>query len=192
MLTDLFNGAELTPLYVRLIFNMVSEWPSHTDSNANDFVDNKSKLKNARQCIEYIFKRMEKRHGNKLVARILFYMSQFAWGISEKELVDILSLDKDLLESLDISREQTFPISIWISFKHEIQRYLSVKYEQELQVMCWRHELFQKVSKELYDDSIKDIEREVCLINIYKYFMANELIGSRKKPEGRSDSFINN
>jgi len=135
---------------------------------------------------------MEKSHGSKLVARILFYMSQFAWGISEKELVDILSLDKDLLESLDISREQTFPISIWISFKHEIQRYLSVKYEQELQVMCWRHEMFQKVSKELYDDSIKDIEREVCLINIYKYFMANELIGSRKKPEGRSDSLINN
>lgn len=113
-----------------------------------------------------------------LIARLTFYMNQFSWGVSEKELVDVLSLDKDLLKVVVVDQSKNtkpvFPIALWISVKFEIQKYLRVKSEHDTQVFGWLHDIIKQVTKELYDDSMGDIQRDLCLMNIYQYFTANE------------------
>ena len=92
ILDELFDYATLFPLYVKLIFDIIVKWTSYYVPNA-EF----KKCINIDECIEFLFKILEKNHGQMLFSRTMCYMSSFKNGISESELEDILSIDDDVL-----------------------------------------------------------------------------------------------
>ena len=92
ILDGLFDHAKLFPLYVKLIFDIIVKWTSYYVPN-EDFKE----CTEIDECIEYLFKLLEKNHGHMLFSRTMIYMSSFKNGISESELEDILSIDDDVL-----------------------------------------------------------------------------------------------
>jgi hypothetical protein len=78
------NNAELSPLYLKLIFNVVKNWSSQFEP-ADEFVQ----LKNVDDCIKYLFKKFEIKYGKLLFSRIVIYMTIMTNGITENELEDV-------------------------------------------------------------------------------------------------------
>ena len=92
VLDELFDNSTLFPLYVKLMYDIISKWTSYHIPN-----DEFKQCLNIDNCIKYLFKILEKSHGKMLFSRSMFYMSTFKNGISESELEDILSIDDDVL-----------------------------------------------------------------------------------------------
>jgi hypothetical protein len=92
VLDEVFDNSKLFPLYVKLMYDIVSKWTSYHIPN-----DEFKECLNIDKCIKYLFQILEKSHGKILFSRSMFYMSTFKNGISENELEDILSIDDDVL-----------------------------------------------------------------------------------------------
>jgi hypothetical protein len=92
VLDEMFAKITLYPLYIKLIFDVIVTWPSNYEPDA-DFL----KCKTIDKCIKYLFRSLEKSHGKLLFSRSIIYFSSFRNGVSENEIVDILSLDDDVL-----------------------------------------------------------------------------------------------
>jgi hypothetical protein len=86
------DSTALYPLYVKIIFDIVSKWPSFYKPDSTF-----TKCLAIDDCIEFLFKSLEVFHGKLLFTRTIIYMSLFKNGISESELEDIMSLDDDVL-----------------------------------------------------------------------------------------------
>ena len=87
ILDDLFKSATLQPLFIKLIYDIIIKWRSFYEPG----VEFKS-LQTIDSCIEYLFKQLEKEHGEILFSTCIFYMNAMKNGISESEIEDILSL----------------------------------------------------------------------------------------------------
>jgi hypothetical protein len=105
VLDKVFASNTLYPLYVKLLFDIVSKWPSFYEPE-KEFID----AKTIDKCIMYLFLILEKTHGKLLFSRSIIYMSSFRNGISENEIEDILSLDDDVL--YDIFEFHAPPVSV--------------------------------------------------------------------------------
>ena len=77
----LYSSADLLPLYLKLIYDIVSKWTSYYLPD-----DSFKSCRNIDSCIEYLFKSLEKDYGKLLFSHALFYMSSFQNGISENDL----------------------------------------------------------------------------------------------------------
>ena len=85
-INSMLEKSLLYPLYVKLIFDIISTWPSFHEPD-NVF----KKCLNIDSTIKYLFNLLEKEHGKLLFSRSIIYMSSFKNGISESEIEDILS-----------------------------------------------------------------------------------------------------
>ena len=83
---SIFEKTALYPLYIKLIFDIACKWPSYYTPTESFY-----ECLNIDQCITYLFKFFEDRHGKVLFSRCCLYLSLFSNGISENELEDILS-----------------------------------------------------------------------------------------------------
>ena len=91
-LKAMFKTAELYPLYIKLIFDIVIKWPSFYEPD-NKFL----KCSTIDRAIKYLFNLYENEHNKTLFSKLIFYMSSFSNGISENEIEDILSIDDEVL-----------------------------------------------------------------------------------------------
>jgi hypothetical protein len=145
IIKTLFDKIEnFFPLHIRLIADIISKWKSN-EKPSEEF---KLCSTNIENCIRYLFKRYERMFGEKLVSRILFYFNEFKNGVSIQELVDIASLDDDLLQSVFTNHLPCiiqFPAQIFKRFEAEIKTYLDYKTKDDTNVVCWFHQSFFKV-----------------------------------------------
>ena len=84
------KNANLYPLYVKLIFDIVAKWPSFYRPKIDD--PNFMSCTSIDESIEFLFKKLELIHGRLLFSRSVIYLSSFKNGISESEIEDILSI----------------------------------------------------------------------------------------------------
>ena len=80
-----------TPLLVTILAQWVSQWHSYDD------LSRVTVPTSVRDVILGFFKRMEKKHGEKLVWAALSFITLAKQGVSETELQELLSLDDDVL-----------------------------------------------------------------------------------------------
>lgn len=132
---DIFSKADLYPLYVKLVFDIISKWPSYFEPE-KEFYKNIS----INDCIKYLFGLLEIEHGINVFRRILFYYDLFPHGIAENELEDILSLDDDLLINVfeyHAPPIRRFPLAIWTRIKHELKEYFVEREIDDTIVIYW-------------------------------------------------------
>lgn len=177
LLEDLFNKAQLYPLYVKLTFDVISKWSS-TDKY-NEY-NNFSKCLDIDKLVEYIFHDLEDEHGQLLVQRCMYYLTCFETGISEAELEDVLSVDNDVLEDLFEKRDPPicrFPISVWTRIKQKINSYLTEKQVDNTQVISWYHRKFHETARRLYingpeiSKTLTITALDVLTVNVLEVFM---------------------
>jgi hypothetical protein len=86
---------EPTPLYVRLAVRVVAGWTS-------DFSCTNSCLAGGvRNLLNQLFDSMSSEFGSKLMAGVLSFITLSVEGVSDDEMVDLLSLDDDLVSSIN-------------------------------------------------------------------------------------------
>ena len=183
VLDETFANATLYPLYVKLIFDIVIKWESYfipTDEFKNLLqIDN---------CIEYLFKQLEKNHGEVLFSRSMFYMTTFKNGISESELEDILSIDDDVLYSIfeyHAPPVRRFPIALWARIKHDLEEYMVQKEIDDTRVIYWYHRRFIEVGNSVYVSRMDETQRETVFNNVIDFF--NETWKHKPKPYKYTD-----
>ncbi|RMZ93529.1 NACHT and WD repeat domain-containing 2-like, partial [Brachionus plicatilis] len=133
VLKELFSKATLYPLYVRLIFDIVTKWTSFFEPD-QEF----KKCLDIDKSIKYIFLSLEKIHGKLLFTRAIIYMSLFKNGISENEIEDILSLDDDVLYDIfefHAPPIRKLPIALWSRIKNDLKGYMVEKEVDDTRVI---------------------------------------------------------
>ena len=135
----LLKKSENYPLFVKMIYNIVSRWPSYYEPD-----DEFKQIKNMDDCIQYIFISLERDFGTILVSRCLYYLtSNGDSGISDIEMEDALSLDEELLNSIfEFHRPPEypnikFPSVLWNRVKLFLRDFITVKEIDQTQVYCW-------------------------------------------------------
>ncbi|KAJ3105630.1 hypothetical protein HDU97_007837 [Phlyctochytrium planicorne] len=94
------NGAEdgkeatSTPLFLTLLHKIAATFASHDVPNDLSF------LSGTQPAIDYIFSKLELDLGQTLVSRTLAYITFSRNGVSEEELLDLLSADDAVLDSV--------------------------------------------------------------------------------------------
>lgn len=170
----MFKKATLFPLYLKLVFDIISRWTSFHEPDA-DFV----KCTNIDKCIKYLFNFFEKEHGYLLFSRSVIYMSSFVNGISENEIEDILSLDDDVLYDIfefHAPPVRKLPVALWSRIKHDLKGYMVEKEVEDTRVIYWYHRRFIEVAESHY---IKSLNKDVFL-NVIDFY--NETWKYKPKP----------
>ncbi|CAH1801226.1 unnamed protein product [Owenia fusiformis] len=180
---DTFRSRICTlPLYIRLAFEDIRRWNSYTE------VTIRSIGFTVEECLNKLFDRLEDKHGKIVASHILGYITAFgSAGVSENELVDILSIDDVVLDEIYKIWHPTvrrFPPALLSRLRHDISPYLVERDAQSTCVIGWYHRQFIEVSKERY---LSKLEQILHLHgNISDYFLG-KWSGINRKPFKYSD-----
>ncbi|CAF1547953.1 unnamed protein product [Rotaria magnacalcarata] len=115
---------EPTPLFLSLLYDITLAWHSFGDAN----LDTLSNITCTRDAIEQLYNQLSMKHGEVLFRRAMTYL-QHAGGLSETELLDMLSVDDEVLQSvfvhylppIEIFR---LPNTLWIRIRNDMHKYM--------------------------------------------------------------------
>ncbi|CAG2228574.1 unnamed protein product [Mytilus edulis] len=135
------------PLFVKIVFDEVSLWHSYDDSetqvlgnSVNDVIDN-------------IFHRAEIKFGKHILSGVLGYLTASRDGLSESELVDILSSDEDNLNHVFCTwhpKVRRYPAYLVSVIRQYFEPYLLEKECDSIRVLCWKYPCFKIVAHGRY------------------------------------------
>lgn len=146
-LKNSFEKFKLTPLYLRLVFNLCNKWPSCYRADVEFRFT--STLKD---LIKYYFDRLEKLYGRLILSKVFFYLTLFKYGINEAQLIDILNNDVEINDEIALKQQQqqqggnnnnnkvimqTFPTLYWLRIKHDLNDFIIEKIFDGVTVICW-------------------------------------------------------
>lgn len=177
-LNDLLKKSTLYPLYITLVFDIVSKWTSFQEIDPNFM-----KCVNIDKCIEYLFRLLEKIHGKQLFSRSIIYMSSFKDGVSENEIEDILSLDDEVLyEVFEFHAPpiRRLPVALWSRIKFDLKNYMVEKEVHNTRVIYWYHRRFIEVANSFYVSKLNSEERVSVFSNVIDFY--NETWKNKPKP----------
>lgn len=146
------------PLYLRLGFEEVRRWKSYTPATDTVLDPEVSGI------IRQLFARLSTpaKHGALLVARALGYLAAARYGLSDDEILDVLSADADVLRDF---RERSpasphahrLPVVIWSRLYFDLEPYLIERSAEGATVLAFYHRQLAEVVSEAYlsgDDGI--------------------------------------
>ncbi len=179
---DVLNKYQLCglPLYLRLAFEEVRRWRSYDGLPAG--ADDQPGLgEEIPGILHDLFWRLsqESNHGQVLVERSLGYLAASKNGLSEDEIMDLLSMDTEVLKdfrvrlpkSPDIER---LPVVVWSRLYVDLEPYLTERSADGTALMAFYHRQLGEVAAEEYlVESVKK-ERHCALA---QYFQAQPFQG---------------
>ncbi len=145
-------GAEGRPLYLKLAFEEARRWKSYTDPSDTVLAEG------IRGIIrENLFARLSSpaNHGKMIVSRSLGYLVAAKNGLSEDELLDVLSSDADVLSDFKrrspISPEvERLPVVLWSRLYFDLEPYLTERSADGASLMTFYHRQLGEVVAEDY------------------------------------------
>lgn len=139
------NLQDITPLHLRLIFEIVKHWKSKQD---NLFLED-SEEKLIVQFFEFI---VEQYHHKKELLELSFgYIAASKDGLSEEELLDLLSNDEEFLKLFQNDRYPNLnrlPNAIWSRFYYYVQNIFTEKLIDGEMLIKPYHRIIEEVIKE--------------------------------------------
>ncbi|XP_072900105.1 NACHT and WD repeat domain-containing protein 2-like [Hemitrygon akajei] len=136
------------PLYVKLLYNEVLCWTSHDDIN------DQTLGRTVHDNIDRLLKRLERKHGEGLVSRVLGYVTLANSGLSEIELLDILSLDNYVIR--DFWPQDAMPVSLKVPYytlarlREDLRGFLVERPHNGVKMLFWANRHFPLVIKRCY------------------------------------------
>jgi hypothetical protein len=133
------NSFPIHPLHLKLLYDICVKWTSYYQPPVS--FTSCTSIKNT---VRYVFTQLEETYGRTLFTRIVFYLTVFDTnGLSEFELLDFLSIDDVLLNSIfDVDNVEPFairhfPNALWFRIKYELKDYLCSRDTDNLSVISW-------------------------------------------------------
>jgi NACHT domain- and WD repeat-containing protein len=175
------------PLYLKLAFEEARRWRSF------DTVAPGTLGETSESLIRSLFARLsaEKDHGAVLVSRSLGYLAAARFGLSEDELIDILSADEECFrEVVRRSRheppEHRLPVAIWSRLYFDLEPYLAERSAQGANLLTFYHRQFREVATQLFLEGTAETDRHRTLAFYFgpqKSWIAQGVPNSRKAAE---------
>jgi len=149
---DNFNRKDNgNPLYLKLAFEEALRWKSYTE-------EEETKLSpDIPGIIQNLFKRLslKENHGEMMVSRSLGYLVAAKNGLSEDELLDVLSSDEEFFQDfLDRAYHKPpknrLPVIVWSRLYFDLEPYLIERSADGAVLMTFYHRKFKEVVKKRY------------------------------------------
>jgi hypothetical protein len=165
------------PLYLKLAFEEARRWKSYTtDINLSEDVPG---------VIRDLFARLssDANHGRVVVSRGLAYLAASKNGLTEDELLDVLSRDEDVLADFKSRArhtppEERLPVIVWSRLFFDIEPYLTERSADEASLMSFYHRQLREVVEAEYLSKEEKPKRHFALAN---YFASQELFEREKQ-----------
>lgn len=157
------------PLYLRMAFTEATLWTSSMENIAlND--DVKGIIKNL-----YLRLSRDSNHGSIFTSHALGYLAASRFGLSEDEIVDILSQDKEVIadfarrspRSPSIEEFKSLPVSVWSRFYFDLEPYLTVRSAEDTHLLAFYHLELKEVATAEYLSGKDGIERNRSLAEYF-------------------------
>lgn len=136
-----------SPLFLKLLFQESLQWRSYTEVVASKLPDNIKKMAAIK------FGQMEIKFGESLVRRALGYITASRNGVTDHEMLDLLSLDdavmSDVASNFTLVRRRV-PPSLWLRLRKELDAYLIEASADNVQTLQWAHSQFSEAANERY------------------------------------------
>lgn len=137
------------PLYLKLAFEAAREWPSgFTPPPLGE---------SAEAMIGELFARLsdEAQHGPMLVERSLAYLAAARHGLTEDELLDLLSRDDDVMTSFRRRSPRSppvahLPVVAWSRLFHDLHPYLAEQSADGTTVLTFYHQQVRRVAADTF------------------------------------------
>ena len=173
---EILNGFERSrlPLYLKLAFEEARHWHSY-DSHSHSLGETVSEI------VENFLSRLSRpdNHGCFFVARSLGYLCAAKNGLSEDEMIKILSSDKALFQQLKKEYPHhaiigvQIPIVVWSRLYHDLSPYLTERAVNGTFLMTFYHRQIGKIVENKYCKGKEKLERHLQLGD---YFSHTDLI----------------
>jgi WD40 repeat protein len=138
------------PLYLKLAFEEARRWKSYDDLPFG--TDGKSGLnEDVPGLIDDLLRRLsrEEEHGDALISRSLGYVASGKNGLTEDELLDVLSCDGEVIEDFQRRSPKSPPVSalpviVWSRLRSDLERYLGERQADGSSTISFFHRQFEK------------------------------------------------
>ncbi|MEH6625040.1 MAG: DUF4062 domain-containing protein [Motiliproteus sp.] len=178
---DSFNGCGL-PLYLKLAVEEAKRWTSWQEPQTfGSDVDG---------IINDLFTGLEKEHGTLLTQCSLGYLAAARNGLTEDEMLDLLSGDEELFQNILESihhdlPEQRLPAVLWSRFYEDLAPYLTERQADGATLITFFHRQLAEVARNTFlTPAVKDGRHQ----HLAHYFAEQPLLGesgSLDKPNAR-------
>ncbi len=153
-----FEQAGYSPLYLIIAIEVVKNWQSfdkYLDGRLADNVENL--VKEFIQNLSVVY-----HHQKILVNRTLAYIECSKNGLSEKEILDILSKDEEIVSGLENvyhrNRSSKIPIAPWARLYYQLSPFLIKKSSDDVSLITFFHRQFDRVIHEsiINDETLRN------------------------------------
>jgi len=172
------------PLYLKLAFEEARSWPS-TGAKVELAPD-------VTGIIEQLFSRLsaESHHGRILVSRSLAYLRAAKNGLSEDEIIDLLSRDEDVFGDFQNRAffrppEQRLPVVVWSRFFFDMEPYLHERSADGASLLAFFHRQMGEAAEASF---LAGEDKNATHAKLAAYFAAQPLFSAgddRKTPNLR-------
>ncbi len=167
---DKFDSSGGLPLYLKLAFEEARLWRSNVESRDTVLREGIEDL-----VREDLFGRLAEpaNHGEMIVSRSLGYLAASRYGLSEDELVDVLSADADVKadfrkRSPKSPEVETLPVVVWSRLYFDLEPYLTERSADGTALLAFYHRQLEKVAKEAYLANGEGMARHGSLADYFK------------------------
>ena len=181
---DKFTQAKGLPLYLKLAFEEARLWKSYTPHI--------SLSPDTFGIIMDLFTRLslDENHGRMMVSHTLGYLAASKNGLSEDEMLDILSQDKEVFEDFKKRAfheppQQRLPVIIWSRLYFDLEPYLTERQADGISLMAFYHPLFEDVAAGEYLTGEVKSERHLSLARYFSEQNLHNVHGGGRIPNLR-------
>ncbi|MEK6409089.1 MAG: AAA family ATPase [Acidobacteriota bacterium] len=165
------------PLYLKLAFEEARRWKSYSPiaDLAGDIPG----------IIRQLFERLslDANHGKVVVSRSLGYLAASKNGLTEDELLDVLSRDEEVLgdfksRAKHTPPEERLPIVVWSRLYFDLEPYLAERSADGASLMSFYHRQLREVVEETF---LAGNDKGARHSSLAEYFASQELFEKEKK-----------
>jgi len=164
-----------TPLYLKLAYEQAVRWHSFSSQHDTSLETTVSSL------ITSLFDKLEKKHGQVLIKRLVSYLTVQKHGLSQSELEDVLSCDEDVLDEVHRFRApqiRRIPPAVISRVFSDLEPYLHEYCTNGVRVFSWYYRQFvEKATKKYLDSSLLV---KTAHSNMADYFYGRWTEGAKK------------
>lgn len=165
------------PLFLKLAFEEARRWKSYT----TDF----ELTPTIPGIIRQLFDRLssDSNHGEMVVSRSLGYLAASKNGLSEDEMLDVLSLDKDVrgdfaARAKHTPPEERLPVIVWSRLYFDLEPYLTERSADGASLLSFYHRQLREVVDAEY---LSGNDKPLRHAHLSSYFAKQDLFEPRKK-----------
>jgi hypothetical protein len=165
------------PLYLKLAFEEARRWKSYTPAV--------SLAPNIPNIIRQLYGRLslDANHGAVVMSRSLSYLAASKNGLSEDELLDVLSRDKEVLDDFKgrakhTPPEERLPIVVWSRLYFDLEPYLTERSADGAALIGFYHRQVREVVEADYLGAVDKPARHSALAD---YFAGQDLFEPQNK-----------